>query len=715
MIDLNTISHHPVIDEIVGVICNKTQNIDRGFYDVEVAYFLGKMASSMRVNLITKDRGEIPVNIYALALSTSGTGKGYSISIMEEQFLAGFKSRFMNETFPVISEDHMFKLAIERAVRDATQESEEKDKLDREFKDAGPLAFTFDSGTTAAIRQMRQKLLLGNCGSINLQIDEIGSNLIGSVEILNVFLELYDQGLIKTKLVKNTKENLRSEEIDGKTPTNALLFGTPTKLLDGGSTEDQFYSFLETGYARRCLFGIGQKIRGSTGLTPEEKFKRLTNPANDVTIAKWNNHFIGLADPNMYNWRITVDDPIAIEIIRYKSHCEMLADKMPENEDIQKSEMAHRYYKCLKLAGAFAFVDKSMDLTLDHWYQAMKIVEQSGTSFTSILKREKSYAKLAKYLANQDQPQTHADLNEALAFYKTGVSARTEMLSMAMAWGYKNNIIVKKTFHDGIEFYLGETLQETKLDSLTISYSQHPAFNYINERVSFKDLGKLANVKDYSWANHHFVGGHRTEANAQDGFNLLVLDVDGGTSLKAVHDLMKEYTFMTYTTKRNTPEENRFRLVIPMNYTLVLDTDEYEQFMESIVNWLPFKVDESANQRARKWQTNEGCQIHFNEGKLFDILKFVPKTSRNEQYNKEFQNVSSMDNLERWFVGNMSMGNRNNFLSRFSFALVDSGISYQEIEARVFGLNSMIQHPLTEDEIRQTILSSVAQKMKTRP
>ncbi|MDT1904048.1 DUF3987 domain-containing protein, partial [Acinetobacter baumannii] len=78
---------------------------------------------------------------------------------------------------------------------------------------------------------------MGNAGSVNLQIDEIGANLIGQTEVLNTFLELYDKGLVKDKLVKSTSENVRFERIDGATPTNMLLFGTPSKLLDGGVTE----------------------------------------------------------------------------------------------------------------------------------------------------------------------------------------------------------------------------------------------------------------------------------------------------------------------------------------------------------------------------------------------------------------------------------------------------------------------------------------------
>ena len=350
---------------------------------------------------------------------------------------------------------------------------------------------------------------------------------------------------------------------------------------------------------------------------------------------------------------------------------------------------------------------------MDHLHQAMKLVEQSGDSFKNILRREKTYAKLARFLANCGGEQTHADMHEALPFYKSSITARNEMMSMAMAWGYKNHIIIKKVFSDGIEFFSGETLEETNLDKLLLSYSNHMAFGYLNDYAPFSDLHKLISLKDYHWANHHFKSGHRTAENTQPGFNMLVLDVDGGTTLEMAHELLADYTFMTYTTKRHTDEENRFRLILPINYKLMLDGEEYKEFMANILNWLPFKVDESANQRERKWLANDQTQYHYNDGVLLDVLKFVPKTSKNEQYAKDFQSVANMDNLERWFAERMSTGNRNNTLLRFAMALVDSGISYLEIEGRVLNLNKQIQNPLTEDEIRNTVLISVAKKIAT--
>src|SRR6185312_14130191 len=97
MIDLSSAKHHPALEEIVEVICNKTQTTDKGFFRVAVAFFFAKMASSMRAKVYTKDRGEIPVNVYALALANSGYGKGHSVNIMELSFLNLFKRKFLEE------------------------------------------------------------------------------------------------------------------------------------------------------------------------------------------------------------------------------------------------------------------------------------------------------------------------------------------------------------------------------------------------------------------------------------------------------------------------------------------------------------------------------------------------------------------------------------------------------------------------------------------
>jgi hypothetical protein len=709
MLDLSSVNHHPALEAIVEVLCNKTQQMDRGFFRAEVAYFLGKIASSMRATVVTKDRGEIPVNIYTLALATSGYGKGHSIGIIETEFLSGFKKRFMEDTFLMLSEQNLWVIANNRSARNSTDQNAEFEGAQKEWRGAGAYPFTFDSGTSPAVKQLRHKLLMSGAGSINLQIDEIGSNLIGNVEVLNVFLELYDQGLTKTKLIKNTADNSRNEEIDGKTPTNMLLFGTPSKLLDGGQTEDQFYSFLETGFARRCLFGYGHHKRASD--TAEIIFQRLTQPANSAVISHWSNHFSQLADPAMFNWKMVVEDDVAIQLLSYKIDCEKRAEALAEHDEVKKAELSHRYFKALKLAGAYAFVDVSTEIEMSHLRSAIKLVEESGEAFFKLLNRDKVYVKLAKYIANCSEELTHADLTESLPFYPKGYGPRNDMMNLAIAWGYKKNIIIKKNFHDGIELFKGETLAETDLNKCRISYSDHWAYNYEKEEVPFEVLHMLTQHQGKHWSNHHFKGDHRAEENTIPGFNLVVIDVDEGISISTVHELMKDYKFMTYTTKRHTSDANRFRLILPINYYLKLDNEEYKEFMRSVFAWLPFKTDESSEKREKKWESFEGGSFHYNlEGNLLDALPFIPKTSRNETFKTQNKDLQSLDNLERWFAQRIANGNRNNQMIKYALALVDSGWDLHQVLSQVKSFNSKLNEPMSENEIDSTIAVTVSKR-----
>lgn len=712
-IDLSKVSHHPAVEDIVDVLCNKTQNIDRGFFRAEVAYFLAKMASSMRAEIETKDRGIIPVNLYVLALATSGFGKGHSVHIVENEFMKGFKTRFMEDTFPVLSEQNLWVIANTRAARNGTDQQEEFEKAEKEWKNAGAMPFTFDSGTPPAVKQLRHKLLLSSAGSINFQVDEIGSNLLGVSDVLTLFLELFDQGMVKQKLTKNTAENTRGEELDGKTPTNALLFGTPSKLLDGGLTEDQFYSFLETGYARRCLFGWGLHQRAGEVLTPQEIFARLTDSQNTQTIVKWSNTFHNLADPALFGWKMVVDDDVAIQLLTYKIACEHASDLLAEHEDIKKAELSHRYFKALKLAGAYAFIDQSVNIEMDHLLSAIKLVEESGVAFQAILNREKAYVKLAKYIAGVGTEVTHADLHEALPFYKAGNAARNEMMTLATAWGYKKHIIIKKSFVDGIEFFKGEMLKETNINEIIVSYAEHWAYGFLGEKVPFDQLSTLMQAEGFHWANHHFRNGHRAEENVIAGFNAIVLDIDEGISLEMVHELMKDFKFLTYTTKRHQVEDHgdRFRLILPINYVLDLDNEEYKEFMRAIFAWLPFKTDESYDKREKKSESFAGGLIHYNmDGELFDALDFIPKTSRNEQHKATFQKLESLDNLERWFAQRMAMGNRNNNMIKYAMALVDNGMTLFDVQTQVHAFNKKLNNPLSENEIDSTIMVTVAKR-----
>jgi hypothetical protein len=151
--------------------------------------------------------------------------------------------------------------------------------------------------------------------------------------------------------------------------------------------------------------------------------------------------------------------------------------------------------------------------------------------------------------------------------------------------------------------------------------------------------------------------------------------------------------------------------MLPINYHLELDSDEYKEFMNSLMLWLPFKTDESANQRSKKWETFDGGTYRYNlEGELLDALDFIPKTSRNEQYRAQNKELQSLDNLERWFAVRIAEGNRSNQMIKFALALVDGGMSLLDVSNQVHAFNKKLNNPLSETEIDSTILVTVAKR-----
>lgn len=713
MKDLTKVDYYAPAEKLVKILTKRTQNTNPLFFRILVAYYFTKIASMMRCNIKTHDRGVLPVSLYAINLAASGQGKGHATNIVEEQVINKFRENFLEYTFPEVAEVSLAKLAVKRATKKNVDTDEELARVTKEFDTAGNLAFSFDSGTTAAVKQMRHKLLMSEAGSMNMEIDEIGSNLLGNMDVLNTFLELYDVGKVKQKLTKNTAENVRGEEIDGRTPTNMMLFGTPSKLLNGGKVEEEFYAMLETGYARRCLFGYARTADKVNNLTPEEIYDMMTDTKAETYLLELSEKLGNLADSVNFSKTITMSKKVSLLIIEYTLHCNDRAALMGEHEEIKKAEMTHRYFKATKLSGTYAFIDGSHEITEDHIYSAIRLVEESGLAFDKILTRERNYVKLANYIATINRDVTHVDLVEDLPFYKGAENQKRELMTLAIAYGYKNNIIIKKLFTDGIEFLRGESLKETKLTEMTISYGKELAANYNNEIIAFSDLHKLTQQPDYHWTSHHLLDGYRKEENCLPGFNLVVIDIDDGVSMETAKLLLQDYTYLIHTTKRHTSQINRFRIIFPLTHNLKLDANDFKEFMSNIYEWLPFDVDTQTNQRSRKWMSNNGSHS-YNEGAMLDALLFIPKTTKNEERKKIVVDQHSLSNMERWFISNTGNGNRSNQLIKYALLLVDSGMTAESIRNNVLALNNKLPDKMDDAEIMSTILVTASKAIYTR-
>ena len=715
--------YHPFSEKIVDILVRKVNNDNRHFFRILTGYYLSKVASMMRCNIDTNDRGIIPVNTYVLNLMVSGTGKGYSTNILEHEFISHFRKEFLNNIFPRKAEENIQTLAQERSqarlnngqsILPLSEEYDiQLDKLQRHFDRLGELAFSFDSGTSPAVKQMREKLLLASAGSMNLELDEVGSHISANADVLNVFLELYDIGFVKQKLIKNTVENIRSEELPGNTPTNLMMFGTPTKLLDGGKVEEEFKEFLETGYARRLLFGYTVDTHRTKYASAQERYQQMVDANLAKDMVSIQQTFTNFAK-RPFNPVLQMSDANHIYLTEYQMKCEEQADNFKAHMHIHKNEMSHRHYKAIKLAGAYTFADNSTEITQDHLDYAISVVEDSGEAFHTLMRKQGPYERLAHYLADCDNDVTQHELMEELPFYRGSEAQRKDLMTLATSFGYRNNIIIKKRTLDEIEFFNGETLMETDLNSLTIAMSKNIAYNFSIPDIKppFDLLHKLTTADGWHYTAHAFVNGHRKSENVIPGFDLLILDCDGDVNISVVKVLLEDYTFLISTTKRHTEEINRFRLILPISHRIKLTSNDYSRFMENVFEWLPFTVDEGAKDIARKWAGYSG-HYEYNDGTTIDATMFIPETKRSDE-TKAHISATGVGNIERWFRTHTAKGNRANHLYRYGMVLIDADMALGDIVEKLESFNNSLDVPLPEDQFRNSTVKSISKEFQKR-
>jgi len=715
MKSIEQLKHHPVVEELVDILSARTQNPDKAFFTILTCYHLTKLASMMRTSIDAQGFGNLQCNFYGINTAPSGYGKGHSTKIIEEQVVHLFKSNFMDFTLPSIAEKTLTELAIKRATRNNTTDDEELEKVKAEYRKLGVYLTSFDSGTTPAIKQFRHGLLMSGIGSINFECDEMASNLINNTEVLTTYLELYD-GVTKPKLTKNTAESTRNEEIEGKTPTNMMMYGTAALLLDGSVVENTFRNILTTGYARRSFFGYSNIEHKAKKLTAKERIKALTDTSTDAKLAKLSIKLEKLSDPVNYKFQVKVPDDVMEAIVDYQIHCEELIDGMKSTEVVQQTEAKGRHFKTIRLAGVFAFLDSNPYLTMENWEAAVKIAEISAVGFNNLLNQPPPHARLANFLAECPDPMTYADLMEELPCFPKTSGHQKDLIRLAIAHGHKHNIIIKRSFIDDIEFIQGESLQKTNIDECILSYSHDLGTGYRPEdKVKFSDLQMVTQHNGIHWCNHHFIEGRRKKTHVIKGFNLLVLDIDGTCPLEQAKSVLEKYTYHIYTTKSHqqvkdgNPAADRYRIVMPMSHKLKLSPEEYKEFMDNVLETLPFDTDEQTTQPNRKWLSHIG-EVHNNNGELFDVLPFIPKTKKNEERKTFIESNGSMDKLERHFFNTIGEGNRNNTLYKYGAALMDSGRGLDDLILKVKAFNDKLPKPIPLDELQSTVIQSVTQK-----
>lgn len=718
--EVNNASYNPIQEQLLHIIEKKTSNESDNYFRIVISFYLTQIASSMRAYINGKVFKNIPVNMYACTLMTSGAGKGMCQTILQDSVVDQFRKRFQTYILPAYAHSNLEKLANDMTIVCDKEVDEILKTITAEYESLGSFPYDFDSATGPAFKQVRAKAQMAGVGSLNFICDEIGSNIINNEELLNIGLEVFDMGKTKNKLTKDSAATKRVQDREGGVPTNMLWFGTPSKLLNGGKEEDMFYSLLDAGFARRLFYGEGEKtpMKYKTG---KEMRDALLAEQPDTTLKAISDQLLTLCNLVNVNQELFIDAAEEEMICQYRVWCNQRAELIRKetggiNEEIRLAELENRFFKALKLAGTYAFIDGVTVIAKEHILQAIKLTEDSGVSFMKIMHRDPNYVRLAKYVAARDKAHNWADLSEALPFFKGSEAQKRDLINLATAWAYNNSIVIKSFERNNIEFVQGQKLEETNLDEIIFSSSADIADHFVNSIKPFDKLQKMGQIDGFHWCTHHFMdnvarpdlGAHRSKEYAMPAFNLLVLDIDGTCSLDSAKDVLKDYKYIIYTTKSHTPQKHRFRVILPMKYKLFLNDEDYKLFMNNVFDSLPFQVDDKCKDIARNWLTNNGTVITGSGTELFDPRPYIPESAQDKERKNEKKKYSNLDNIARWFVKQIKPGNRNHMLYRYGIMLKDMGLDLDDVKDKVRLLNSRVNAPLSQEELDNTIFSSIS-------
>lgn len=710
-IDLSNAKHHPTSELIVSLLRKTNQNtLSDGYFRCLTTFYLGQVASTMRASVETEDRGVIPCNIYAFLLAGSGFGKSRSMHLIERTLLSGFYRVFRNHTLRDIGEEAMSNEALLQASYKATSYDEELELVQQELASCGSYKNSFGEGSGPAYRQIRTICQIYGIGSTNLIIDEVGYNLDKMEELLTVHMDVYDVGLIKDKITKSNNESKRYRERDAGVPANLLAFGSPEKVFDGSKTEKDFVARVENGYGRRFIYGYGVEEEVDDNVTAEQIYDQACACASNADIEWLEAKFTQLADAINFNQVAKTQRAEGIFLTQYKLWCVERANALPQYDTIRRKELAHRYFRVLKIAGIYAFIDTNPYITREYLEAAMLIVEDSGECLDQIMNRPKPHVRLAQFVVNAPEPVTHADLYEKLpGMYPSAKNRQDELWRLAISWGYQNHCLIRRYSVSEVEFFKGEPLQETNLEHMRISYSQHQAYNYENREVAWDQIQELSHCGGYFFLNHYVTDGHRIDKNIIQGCDFLVLDCDGEVSLQQFSLFMQNTLCHVYTTKSHTDEVNRFRALIPLKYRVTLDKQDYKRFVNNVLGALPWIVkDDCANQRSKRWSSHDG-QSGTIQGELFDPLPYLPNTQKCQERQAVDKKLKNLSRIEKFFAKQWENG-RNNTCLRYGMMLLDSGIELEQAIAKLRKFNESFEDPIEDDRLASTVIQSMTRK-----
>jgi len=529
----------------------------------------------------------VPANALFFILAKSGAKKTSTVITMEKAIASGLH---------VINEKRW---EVAKEVAKANFKPTGDDEADEAMLESlliPPVSLDSAISTEQGLFQKLNWFERDKIGMPSLYIDEISTELASNADIvpnIKIIAQLFDNGEMKAKTLKDTKMQLRDIVSMGM---NGMFIGSEHGILEDESVLKKFLTEFISKLARRVFFGYPvfdfeeddvedfDDILGGNDEVVEQrkKTKKQINELSEFLAKKWINS-------TKHN-HIEMTEETRIAHLAYMKYCKYLSDDL--DVEAENLEQQHRHWKVLKLASIYAVWNQHDMIELKDFKEAVTIAEISGDDIGTFLEKanRETYEIMSDHMEMHDKPMTvHEMVKKGWA--KKEADVRNMVLLANSKQKDKGKFEIDESTVTYTRFQKAEDIgasfimvSGTKEQRATKTFD-----GYQYKRNPFEKLGILLS-NDTAYCAFEFRNGKRSKENIISGADFIVLDVDDSdiTDTEA-SDMLGDYNHLIARTSSNNPY--KFRVLIPTDITVQLSNEKWKPFMKKVQEHLGIEID----------------------------------------------------------------------------------------------------------------------------
>jgi hypothetical protein len=511
----------------------------------------------------------------------------------------------------------------------------EESEQDEIFKTLAQWQPTVGNATEAGMTSLAQTLFDVEFGAPSFEVDEIDKFITSKQEMIDNLFTSYDNGIWASKAIKSEKTKA---QVVGVAP-NFFGFGTYEALMLNDACSEVFKSKLQSGLARRSFFFREDDDKLPIMLTGKE-MRELESKASELhELSKATaDKLFSLIKQENEGLVLSMTDEAKDMMYEFKAESEALANEFKDS--ILSAEYNGRHFKCVKMAGMYAFISGRKEVTVEDVEYAINLTVNSTESLKRIVKGQSKLERLYLRIRGLNR---FVDTNEALDF---GIFPSTATKAIKQHFVELEDLSYK--YGDTYEcMEIGSMLSvkirqliSTNSESCIMSYSLpvNGKFNhgdgYFKKEMKFDEIPAWITQENICYAPIEFKGGKRNNESTAPLSNIIVLDVDDGMSMDYAKELFAEHYAIIAPTRNHGKEKggvinDRFRVILLADKYITTTPEIYKEFMQNIARYYSVKIDDKCFDKAHIYYSNPTDEVWFGScEKKFEVAKLIPKEKK---------------------------------------------------------------------------------------